>query len=63
MIIATSEARKRAVKKSDAANTVQVTLKLNKRTDADVLERLANVPSKQGYIKSLIRADISNPDA
>ena len=61
--MATSEARKRAVKKSDAANTVQVTLKLNKRTDADVLERLANVPSKQGYIKSLIRADISNPDA
>ena len=58
--MATSEARKRAVKKYDAANTVQVTLKLNKRTDADVLERLASVPSKQGYIKSLIRADIAS---
>lgn len=57
--MATSEARKRAVKKYDAANTVQVTLKLNRRTDADVLERLASVPSKQGYIKSLIRADIA----
>lgn len=58
--MATSEARKRAVKKYDAANTVQVTLKLNRRTDADVLERLASVPSKQGYIKSLIRADIAS---
>jgi hypothetical protein len=42
----------------DAANTVQVTLKLNLRTDADILEKLASVPSKQGYIKQLIRADM-----
>lgn len=42
----------------DAANRVQVTLKLNRKTDADVLQRLAEVPSKQGYIKALIRDDI-----
>jgi hypothetical protein len=33
-------------------------LKLNLRTDADVLEKLDSVPNKQGYIKELIRRDI-----
>ena len=33
-------------------------MKLNRRTDGDVLEKLDNVPSKQGYIKELIRADL-----
>ena len=61
--MATSEARKRAVKKYDAAHTTQITMKLNRKTDADILARLAQVESKQGYIKALIRADISNPDA
>lgn len=60
--MATSEARKRAVKKYDAANTVQVTLKLNKKTDADILERLAKCPNKQGYIKELIRCEIAQWD-
>lgn len=43
----------------DAANTVQVTLKLNIKTDADILQKLASVPNKQGYIKALIRQDIT----
>lgn len=46
----------------DAEHTVQIRLKLNKRTDADILARLAAQPKetggKQGYIKRLIRADI-----
>ena len=33
-------------------------LKLNRRTDWDVLEKLDSVPNKQGYIKGLIRADL-----
>lgn len=33
-------------------------MKLNIRTDEDVLEKLDSVPSKQGYIKRLIRADL-----
>jgi hypothetical protein len=33
-------------------------LKLNLRTDADVLKKLDSVPNKQGYIKDLIRRDI-----
>lgn len=49
----------RATKKYDKANTTQVHLKLNKNTDADILEKLGQVESKQGYIKALIRADIS----
>lgn len=43
----------------DAKNCVSVHLKLNKVTDADILARLESVDSKQGYIKSLIRDDIS----
>ena len=54
-----SEAQKKASARWDAANTIQVKLKLNKRTDADILQRLSSVPSKQGYIKELIRADIT----
>lgn len=48
----------RALKKYDKANTKQVHLKLNKRTDADVLNRLQQVGSKQTYIKRLIREDM-----
>lgn len=54
-----TEAQIKAQKKYDAENTRQVHLKLNRRTDSDVLERLDNVPSKQGYIKDLIRADLA----
>ena len=53
-----TEAQIRAQVKYDAANTRQVHLKLNLRTDKDVLARLDEVPCKQGYIKRLIRADI-----
>ncbi len=42
----------------DAAHTVQVKLKLNTTTDADVLAALASADSKQGYIKRLIREDL-----
>lgn len=42
----------------DRTHRVGVLLNLNKSTDADILEKLAAVPNKQGYIKDLIRADI-----
>lgn len=44
--------------KYDAEHTTQVALKLNLKTDADILQALDQAPSKQGYIKQLIRADI-----
>ena len=42
-----------------AANTTRVVMNLNHNTDNDVLEKLAQVDSKQGYIKRLIREDIA----
>lgn len=53
-----TEAQIKAQKKYDAENTKQVHLKLNLRIDEDILEKLDSVPNKQGYIKSLIRADL-----
>ena len=53
-----SEAQKAATLKYDKENTVRLSLKLNKTTDADILEKLKSVGSKQGYIKELIRQDI-----
>lgn len=53
-----TEAQIKAQKKYDSENTRQVHLKLNRRTDDDVLTKLDSVPNKQGYIKSLIRADL-----
>lgn len=47
----------KAQEKYDKANTVQVRLKLNKKTDADIIEKLDSVDNKQGYIKTLIRKD------
>jgi hypothetical protein len=53
-----TDAQKRAKAKYDARTTKQVMLKLNIKTDADILEKLEKVGNKQGYIKSLIRADL-----
>ena len=44
--------------KYDAANTIQVKLKLNLGTDADIIEFLNKSTNKQGTIKQLIRAEI-----
>ena len=54
----TSKAQKAASAKYDASHTIQLKLKLNTKTDADILARLDEVESKQGYIKELIRTDI-----
>lgn len=49
--------RDKAQARYDAKNTTRVYLKLNNKTDADILEKLSNVPNKQAYIKELIRKD------
>ena len=46
-------------KKYDENNTTRVQLKLNNKTDADILEYLNSVENKQGTIKRLIREEIS----
>lgn len=43
----------------DRENTIVVTMKLNLKTDADIIEKLESVDNKQGYIKGLIREDIA----
>lgn len=48
-----------AQKQWRATHTTRVVMNLNHNTDAAILEKLATVPSKQGYIKQLINADIS----
>lgn len=54
-----TEAQKRANAKYDAANTTKFLIKLNNKTDADIIAVLQTVQNRQGYIKSLIRADIA----
>lgn len=53
-----SKAMKASIAKYDAKNTKQIHLKLNLKTDKDILEKLEQVDSKQGYIKELIRRDL-----
>ena len=40
-------------------NTTRIAVKLNNNTDADILNRLETVESKQGYIKQALRAYIA----
>jgi len=54
-----SPAHNRATIKYAAANTKQIKLVLNNKTDADILAHLDSLDNKQGYIKALIRADIA----
>lgn len=42
----------------DSKNTVQVKLKLNVKTDADIIEYLQQQSNKQGKLKELIRKDM-----
>lgn len=53
-----TEAQRRASAKFDAENTVRITLKLNRNTDADILEWLEHRTSKAGAIKQAIRENI-----
>ena len=55
----TSDAQLQAIAKYDAANTKQIMLKLNRKTDADILGALEACGNVQGYIKNLIRADLA----
>lgn len=42
----------------DKENTRQVRCKFNRKTDADIIEKLETIENIQAYIKGLIRADI-----
>lgn len=40
-------------------NCTRVSIKLGNKTDADIIEQLNKQENKQGYIKELIREDIT----
>ena len=44
-------------------NTQRIVMNLNKNTDIDIITHLGNVPSKQGYIKTVIRKDIAENES
>lgn len=50
-----TQAQKRAVANYDKKNTIGIYLKLNKTTDADIIEMLEQAENKQGFIKELLR--------
>lgn len=52
----------KAQKKYDKEHTVGFYMKLNTRTDGDIIRWLWKQRSKQGSIKCLIREDISRSD-
>ena len=51
-----------AQRKYDAANCKFYTMKFNRKTDADVIEKLDTVPSRQDYIRQLIRKDLTQTE-
>lgn len=57
-----TEAQLRAQAKYDRANAKQVSIKLNRNTDADILDWLETQDNVQGYVKRLIRADMARAD-
>lgn len=54
----TSEAQRRAVARYDAANTLRISIKLNRNTDADLVKALEASDNKQQLIKDAVRAYI-----
>ena len=56
----TTTAQKAASERYDRENTIRIALKLNKKTDAEIIAHLERQTNKQGYIKSLIRADMAS---
>lgn len=58
----TSESQVKAQARYDRQNTVRFSLKLNIRTDQDVIQWMRKQKSTQGSIKQLIRDEISRAD-
>lgn len=54
----TTKAQKTATAKYQAANMKKYTFKFNTKTEGDLIAHLESIDNVQGYIKSLIRADM-----
>lgn len=55
----TTNAHTRANTKYNKTHTKQYQVRLNLKTDADIITKMDSVPNKLGYIKQLIREDIA----
>lgn len=53
-----TNAQAKASAKYDKTHTRKIVLKLNLKTDDDILNKLDSLENKQGYIKELIRKDM-----
>lgn len=53
-----TESEIKAVNKFNKEKTKVIPVRLNFKTDADILSHLETVSSKMGYIKKLIREDM-----
>lgn len=58
-----TDAQRRAQKRYMKTRTRQIAFRLNIGTDADILAHIDKQPSKQGYLKQLVRADIAKQAA
>ena len=58
----TTEASKAAKARYDAKTAKYISLKLNKNTDADIIDHLQTQENIQGYLKRLIREDIAKQE-
>ena len=47
-----------ATQEYDKKNTTRVSIKLNNKTDADIIEKLETVENVQGFIKAIIRNEM-----
>lgn len=54
-----SEARLRAIDKYNKTKMVNVSIRVNKNTDADVVEYLKTIDNKRAYLLKLIREDMA----
>lgn len=54
----TTEAQRRAIAKYKNKMQRNITLSLNRKTDADMIAFLENKENMVGYIKSLVRKDM-----
>ena len=57
-----SNAQRRASAKYDKENAVVLTVKLNKKTDSDILAALESVTNRNGFIKKIIREKIAESE-
>lgn len=55
----TNEKKLAYLKQYDRERTMMLSVKLNRGTDADIIDHLSAIDNRAGYIKELIRADMA----